>query len=252
MHVQEGDKEKEKTGAVARGPKDPDVKDKDKHTVPHEEFPPLPAKNEKSNSCRCTSNSNNNQGAQGASTIQQNQAIVTRVMDPNGKDFTTFLHKKGTPQSLPLEDYRREQIHQQPRGPPPGDRQDQQHRRQLRGVKREKGITMYLSGIEVEDETDDEVVRIVKDHARDKGIRIIGHNVIRTRRFPYVVGCKIILPDAQEYRALTPDTWPSDVLCRKWDPQPRRKWNPNGGWGKDNNQKEDWDYDQNNDYNNNW
>ena len=169
----------------------------------------------------------------------------------NGTDFTTYLHKKGTPNSVPLEDYRREQQQQRSNGPAGGQGQRKQ---QLRGSKREKSMAMYLSGIAVEDETDEEIVKIVKDHARDQGIRIMGHSVIRTRRYPYVVGCKILMPETQEYLALTPQTWPADVECRKWETQSRRRWSPNGGWNKDNNEREDWDYDQNNgsDRSNQW
>ncbi len=83
---------------------------------------------------------------------------------------------------------------------------------------------MYLSGILLEgDETDEEVVQIVKEHAWNKGIRLMGHRVVRTKIYPYVVGCKIMLPESQEYIALTPDTWPSDVVCRKWEPAWKRK-----------------------------
>ncbi len=140
-------------------------------------------------------------------------AMVSTVMEDNGTR-TTYLHKAGTPGSLPIEQQRRNQrVNSQPR-----------NKRILRGATKEKGLNMYLSGILLEgDETDEEVVQIVKEHAWNKGIRLMGHRVVRTKRYPYVVGCKIVLPESQEYIALTPDTWPSDVVCRKWEPAWKRK-----------------------------
>ena len=139
--------------------------------------------------------------------------LVSTVTEDNGTR-TTYFHKAGTPGSLPIEQQRRNQrMNNQP-----------SKRRLLRGATKEKGINMYLSGILLEgDETDEEVVNIVKEHAWNKGIRLMGHRVVRTKRYPYVVGCKIMLPESQEYIALTPDTWPRDVVCRKWEPAWRRK-----------------------------
>ena len=88
---------------------------------------------------------------------------------------------------------------------------------------------MYVSGIEVDDEMDEEIVRMIRDHARDKNIRIMGHTVIRTKRYPYVVGCKILIPESEEYLALTPDIWGDMVECRKWEPQRSwKRWNSEG------------------------
>ena len=153
----------------------------------------------------------------------QQNVMVTRVTESNG-DFTTFLHKKGTEQSAPLEQYRRDQQEEASgdRPAPPGRHAGYQQRRQLRGVKRERGITMYLSGIEVDDESDEDIVHMIKEHAKDKGLRVMGHTIIRTWRYPYVVGCKIVIPENQEYISLNPDTWPADVSCRKWEKQQPR------------------------------
>ena len=162
--------------------------------------------------------------------------MVTRVTESNGKDFTTYIHKRGTPGSLPIEQERMQQQHQQHNSY--GD--NNYRRRQLRGVRKEKATSMYLSGIEIEEETNEDIVRIVKDHAWDKGIRIMGHHVIRTKRFPYVVGCKIVLPETQEYLALSPDTWPEEVSCRKWEPAWKR--NANNGYSHRNyNEDSSWD-----------
>ena len=86
---------------------------------------------------------------------------------------------------------------------------------------------------------------MVKEHADGKGIRVMGHHVIRTRKYPYVVGCKIFIPESQQHIALNPDTWPENVQCRIWEISP--------SWRKRNNYSDNYDkydsgdryYDQN-------
>ena len=61
----------------------------------------------------------------------------------------------------------------------------------------------------------------------------MGHHVIRTKRYPYIVGCKIFIPESQEYLALNPETWPDNVTCRKWEPAWKRNQGYSGGFGSD-------------------
>ena len=96
---------------------------------------------------------------------------------------------------------------------------------------------MYLSGIEVEEsDKNEDVIQNVKGHAWDKGIRIMGQHVIRTKRYPFVVGCKILIPQSQQYLALAPDTWPEEVTCREWEPAWKRA--ANNGYNNDYNNRD--------------
>ncbi len=148
-------------------------------------------------------------------TSATRSAMVTTVRGENGA-ATTYLHRAGTTGSLPLEQHRKDQRNQRLNNPT--------NKRQLFGARKEKHVNMYLSGIMIEgDETDEDIVQIVKEHLWDKGIRLMGHRVVRTKRYPYVVGCKIMVPESQEYIALNPHTWPSDIVCRKWEPAWRHK-----------------------------
>ena len=76
-----------------------------------------------------------NAGAQAPpSTVApgKEKPMVTRLLDPNGKDFVTWLHKKGTPGSIPIEQQRKEQQEASQGGykPPPNQQQQQnQHTR---------------------------------------------------------------------------------------------------------------------------
>jgi hypothetical protein len=135
------------------------------------------------------------------------QHMVTRVVEANGVDFTTYLHKKGKPKSQPLEQYRRQQHRQwqeqaqqdQYRRTGQDDRQRTVHlSSRLRGVKQERGIPVYLRSIAVDEETDEEVIRMVKEHASSHGVRIMSQTVIRNRRYTDMVGCKITIPLSQE------------------------------------------------------
>jgi hypothetical protein len=87
----------------------------------------------------------------------------------------------------------------------------------LRGIKQERGVALYLKNIAVTDESNDEIGELVKDYARNKGIRIMGHHVIRFKTYTDTVGCKIFVPVSQQQQALNPDMWPSDITCRRWE-----------------------------------
>lgn len=87
----------------------------------------------------------------------------------------------------------------------------------LKGIKQERGVALYLKSIHVNEETNEEIGRMVKDYAGSKGFRIMGFQVIRYRTCDDAVGCKIFVPDAQQHQALNPDAWPRDITCRRWE-----------------------------------
>ncbi len=171
-------------------------------------------------------------GQQGHS--KSSPAMVTQMKDNLTGDTTTFLHKRGTPGSQPLEQYRKDMQQHNGRY----NNKSSSETRMFRGAKREKGTNMYISGIEVDDETDEDIYLMIKDHAKQQGIRIMGHHIIRTKKYPYIVGCKIFMPENQQYIALNPDSWPEDIQCRKWEPAWKRN---NGGYNNGYSEDKYWD-----------
>lgn len=158
---------------------------------------------------------------------QKHKPAVSHIPDRDGNSHTTYLHKLGTPNSLPIEDLRKQQsystksYHQQKNSSGHG----------LRGVKRERGSMLYLQNISVEDETDEDIGRMVRDHCREKGIRVMMHRVIRHRGYQDMASVKLLIPESQEYLALAPDSWPDELSCRRWSkepPQRSRRWHHNG------------------------
>jgi hypothetical protein len=91
------------------------------------------------------------------------------------------------------------------------------NKRPLRGIKQEKSTALYLKSIQVTNESNEDVGKIVKDYASSRGIRIMGYHVIRYKSCDDAVGCKIFVPEAQLSMALDPDMWPSDITCRRWE-----------------------------------
>jgi hypothetical protein len=64
----------------------------------------------------------------------------------------------------------------------------------LRGITQERGVALYLKNIAVTDESNDEIEELVRDYARNKGIRVMGLHVIRFKTYTDAVGCKISVP----------------------------------------------------------
>jgi hypothetical protein len=91
---------------------------------------------------------------------------------------------------------------------------------QLTGVQQERGTFLYLENIKVDDESFKQVGKMVKEYAITKGIRVMSNRVIKNRYCHDSVGCKVLVPESQEHIALNPDTWPSQVSCRRWENQP--------------------------------
>ena len=101
----------------------------------------------------------------------------------------------------------------------------------LRGQRQEQGSALYVSGIAVDNESDDEVGEMVKDHLRQSGVRVMKFKIIRLRAVHDVVGCRIIVPQSQEHIPLNPDIWPDQyVKCRRGERAETYYKNRNNGY----------------------
>jgi len=175
------------------------------------------------------------------------------IMDTNGIDWTTVIKKKSkncssnetkTAHQRQQDSYAsrvntRSQISQDPDNRPKRKATDSQmvkssryqgadsnrlqltgsrrNRPTLRGIKQEKSTALYLKSIEVNEESDEEVGKLVKTYAESKGIRVMGFHVIRFKSCHDAVGVKIFVPEKQQNKAMDPDLWPSDITCRRWE-----------------------------------
>ena len=81
---------------------------------------------------------------------------------------------------------------------------------------------LYLQNICVDNETDEDIAYMVRDHAKQHGIRIMMHRVIRNRSYQDMVGVQILVPESQQHLALAPSTWPDELKCRLWTRDPPR------------------------------
>ena len=88
----------------------------------------------------------------------------------------------------------------------------------LRGLRQEPGAALYITGIAVDNESDEEIGEMVKEYLRQNGVCVMKYKVIRLRAVYDVVGCRIIVPQSQEHVPLNPDIWPDQyVKCRRWE-----------------------------------
>ena len=99
----------------------------------------------------------------------------------------------------------------------PKEKAGSKQTRELRGMKQERGSTLYVKNIAVEDETDEEIGQMVKEHCKEHGIRVTYYRVMRYRAASDVVGCRIVVPQSQEHLALSPHIWPANVEVRRWE-----------------------------------
>lgn len=183
---------------------------------------------------------------------QQRQSWHYNIMDENGLDWTTVIHnnkgnrrksssgsdgiqatavsKNGNQPSLSFQDSQSTQqklkstYSQMVKNPGCSkDISSQQPRRNnrdktsLKGVKQERSIALYLKSIQVSEESNEEIGKMVRDYASNKGIRVMGYQIIRYKTCNDAVGCKIFVPEAQQTKALNPDVWPQDITCRRWE-----------------------------------
>ncbi len=82
---------------------------------------------------------------------------------------------------------------------------------------------MYIEGKQVENETNTDIENGIRQHAKDKNFRIMGIWIIRHCMFHDTVSCKILIPESQQWIALSPSTWPDHVSCRPWSNEPPRR-----------------------------
>ncbi|CAH1795323.1 unnamed protein product [Owenia fusiformis] len=91
----------------------------------------------------------------------------------------------------------------------------------LKGVAFEKSKTLYLENICQEDsESDTDTIKVVKEYANSKLIKISQIYVVHNKVTSYRVGCKITVPISMVSKAMDDETWPSPVTCREWKPRP--------------------------------
>ena len=90
------------------------------------------------------------------------------------------------------------------------------------GMKREPSMLMYVRNIAVHDRSEEEICRDMKIFGRSVGLRIMYTELVYNRYCEDVVGCKIRIPKSQYEVAVSIETWPDDIVCRKWAPKQRR------------------------------
>ena len=163
------------------------------------------------------------------SSVNNSRMAFSHVVSQDGKDHTTVIHrgrslsKDMTAQVMEGKQPRFDHLHSaQPSSTGQASQNFQPYkqntyRRPLRGVKQEKGSALYLQNIGVEDESDEDIGQMIKEYVREKGMRIMKYKVIRYRACYDTVGCRIIVPESQEHMALDPQSWPSEVKCRRWE-----------------------------------
>lgn len=111
-------------------------------------------------------------------------------------------------------------------------RQPSYTKRTLKGCIPEKGVTLYVEHIQMcLDDTDDDIVKMVKVYGQTHSVRVMNGYVIHNRVCTDIVGCKITVPASHVEKVMLEDFWGQDITCRRWeDRRPRRKTqtNPRG------------------------
>jgi len=87
----------------------------------------------------------------------------------------------------------------------------------LQGARRVKTVPLYLMNIQINDETDDDIAKMVVEYTRTKGIKVSNTYVLRYKGCTDVVGCKIMVAEEYVTIALKMETWPEDITCRIWE-----------------------------------
>ena len=99
--------------------------------------------------------------------------------------------------------------------------------RQLCGIRTETKETIYVENIHMQEgETESDVMNMVKDYAKDNGLRVMSATIIKNRYATDVVGCKMNIPESQVKIACNKHFWPDIIGCRIWEQrqrQPQRK-----------------------------
>ena len=101
----------------------------------------------------------------------------------------------------------------------------------LKAAVPERGCTLYLQHIHMPpgDEAQHVIASIrsyVRDSSPSRKVRIMKANVIHNRAYDDVVGCRLVVPEVQAAHLLRSGYWPDGMVCRRWETQPPRRWQP--------------------------
>lgn len=93
----------------------------------------------------------------------------------------------------------------------------------LTGQRPEEAATMYLENIRKDDDcSKDDIVQMVKEHARNNGLRIMSAWIVLNKVCHDVVGCRITIPVRSMDKAVSEGFWPDGIHCRRWHRQKPR------------------------------
>jgi hypothetical protein len=92
----------------------------------------------------------------------------------------------------------------------------------LIGAKPERSTILYLKNIYTEEREDELLCKDIKSYGRQVGIRIMTTDIVHNRYCEDIVGCRIRVPMTQVDKALSIETWPDDITCRKWETKNNR------------------------------
>ena len=101
----------------------------------------------------------------------------------------------------------------------------------LKATVPERGCTLNLQHIHMPpgDEAQ-HVITLIRSYVRDSSpsrkFRIMKANVIHNRVYDDVVGCRLVVPEDQAAHLLRSRYWPDGMVCRRWENQPPRRWQP--------------------------
>ena len=92
-----------------------------------------------------------------------------------------------------------------------------------------KSRLLYVRNIcKEDDQKDEDIVKMVKLHARYNGVRVRSARVIHNRFDDDIVGFKITAPDDEVRIVVNSSFWPDPVECREWNNrESKNKYNGN-------------------------
>jgi hypothetical protein len=101
----------------------------------------------------------------------------------------------------------------------------------LQGAKREPSTLMYVKNLIVEERSNEEISKDVRTYGRMVGLRIMSAEIVRNQYREDVVGCRIRIPCGEVEKAMTIETWPDDVSCRKWGNRSNKEYSNRYNYG---------------------
>ena len=63
----------------------------------------------------------------------------------------------------------------------------------------------------------------VKQHAAEKGVKVMKTRIIHNRFCDYIVGCKMLVRESDKNKLLDQDIWPEGMECRLWVDNPKNR-----------------------------